>query len=86
MVAIATSELSFRVPPIDPGSGLGTVVQAVPLYCSVRVRMAPLLSWVWPTTQASVGDRTWMPFSLLPSVSRLGTLVMTHLVPARCRT
>ena len=60
---------------------MAQVAQVVPVNCSVRVWMAPLSCWVWPTAQMSLALTAVMAFSRLPSPPRLGVLVRDHLVP-----
>ena len=72
--------------PAEPGTGLGTSDQVVPLNWSVIGMMAPLSCWVWPTAQMSPELSAVMPFSRLPSPPRLGVLTSDHAVPFQCST
>jgi hypothetical protein len=85
--ALATASRESSV-GVLPGLGLATTAQAVPLNCSVRVWIAPLSCWVWPTAQTSLALTALMAFVVegpdRPAVSRAGQrdageLVVRHL-------
>src|SRR5881227_601405 len=63
--------------------GLGTIDQAVPSQCSVRVRgTVPLLNC--PTAQMSLGDLAATAARPLPFVPILGLGTTDQVVPSQC--
>src|SRR5215831_18228589 len=67
-----TARTLARASSTDPGSGLGTTVQAAPFQCSTRVCCGPLPLLKEPTVQALQGESTATPLSSLPSAPGFG--------------
>src|SRR5437764_5397599 len=70
--------------PMCPGLGLGTMLQARPSKRSVRVRIDPSSSWVWPTAHTSAEDSATVPKSSEPSPPRFGRVMRVHVEPFQC--
>jgi hypothetical protein len=79
-------QLIVRPEVVPPGLGLGTIDQAVPFQCSIRVcSMVEPDSSQEPTAQALDADRSSTPLKLaVPVPAGTGTATLDQAVPFHC--